>query len=64
MTKPLGKLYPMLALALLTGLNFFNYVDRYVLAAVQPLVQKEFHRSDADMGWLTGVFFGDRKSVV
>jgi len=58
MTKPLGKLYPMLALALLTGLNFFNYVDRYVLAAVQPLVQKEFHRSDADMGWLTGVFFG------
>lgn len=52
-----SKLYPVLALAVLTGLNFFNYVDRYVLAAVQPLVQKEFERSDADMGWLTGVFF-------
>jgi len=57
MTKPIGKLYPILALAVLTALNFFNYVDRYVLAAVQPLVQKEFHRSDADMGLLTGVFF-------
>ena len=52
-----SRLYPAAALAVLTGLNFFNYVDRYVLAAVQPLVQKEFHRSDADMGWLTGVFF-------
>lgn len=51
------KLYPLLALAVLTGLNFCNYVDRYVLAAVQPLVQKEFERSDQDMGWLTGVFF-------
>src|SRR5579859_5821033 len=52
-----SKLYPFLALAVFTGLNFFNYVDRYVLAAVQPLVQKEFGRSDADMGWLTTVFF-------
>jgi MFS family permease len=58
MTKPSGKLYPILMLAVLTALNFFNYVDRYVLAAVQPLVQSEFHRSDADMGLLTGVFFG------
>ena len=48
---------PGLALALLTALNFFNYIDRYVLPAVQPLVQKELHRSDADMGWLTSVFF-------
>jgi len=45
------------ALALLTALNFFNYIDRYVLPAVQPLVQKELHRSDADMGWFTSVFF-------
>jgi MFS family permease len=57
MTKSPGKLYPVLALAVLTGLNFFNYVDRTVLSAVQPLIQNEFHRSDADMGWLTSVFF-------
>jgi MFS transporter, Spinster family, sphingosine-1-phosphate transporter len=49
--------HPGVALALLTALNFFNYIDRYVLPAVQPLVQKELHRSDADMGWLTSVFF-------
>jgi predicted MFS family arabinose efflux permease len=49
--------HPGVALALLTALNFFNYIDRYVLPSVQPLVQKELHRSDADMGWLTSVFF-------
>lgn len=49
--------HPGVALALLTALNFFNYIDRYVLPAVQPLVQKELHRNDADMGWLTSVFF-------
>lgn len=51
------KHYPALALAILTGLNLFNYIDRYVLAAVQPLIQAEFHRSDAEIGWLTGAFF-------
>ena len=29
------------ALLLLTALNFFNYVDRNVLFAVQPLIQSE-----------------------
>jgi MFS family permease len=46
-----------LALFLLTGLNFFNYIDRSVLFAVQPLVQAEFHRSDAQFGFLTTAFF-------
>src|SRR5437763_16327521 len=49
--------YPAAALALLTALNFFNYVDRSVLAAVQPLIQSEFQRGDADLGWLTSLFF-------
>src|SRR5256885_7295544 len=46
-----------LALLLLTALNFLNYIDRSVLFAVQPLVQAEFHRSDADFGFLTTAFF-------
>lgn len=46
-----------LALVLLTALNFVNYIDRSVLFAVQPLVQAEFHRSDADFGLLTSAFF-------
>ncbi len=42
-----AKLYPRTALALLTALNLFNYIDRSVLFAVQDLVKAEFHRSDA-----------------
>jgi multidrug resistance protein len=51
------KQYPMAALLILSGLNFFNYVDRYVLFAVVPLLQKEFPRSDAEYGALTTAFF-------
>jgi hypothetical protein len=49
--------HPAAALSILTALNFFNYVDRSVLFAVQPLVQHEFHRSDAEFGLLTSAFF-------
>jgi MFS transporter, Spinster family, sphingosine-1-phosphate transporter len=45
------------ALFLLTCLNLFNFIDRYVLPGVQPLVQKEFHANDAQMGLLTSAFF-------
>lgn len=45
------------ALALLTALNLFNYIDRYILPGVQPLVQREFHVSDERMGALTFAFF-------
>jgi MFS family permease len=44
-------------LAILTGLNTLNYIDRNMLLGVQPLVQKEFHINDAQWGWLTGAFF-------
>ncbi len=45
------------ALLLLTALNFLNYIDRNVLFAVQPLVQKEFGLSDEQVGFLTSAFF-------
>ena len=54
---PATKLYPRLALAVLTALNLLNYIDRSVLFAVQDLVKAEFHRSDAAFGLLTSVFF-------
>ena len=50
------KLYPWTALVLLTTLNFLNYIDRSVLFAVQPLVQNEFHLSNAQVGYLTSAF--------
>lgn len=45
------------ALGLLTGLNLLNYIDRYVLAGEQPLVQSAFHVSDERAGALTFAFF-------
>ena len=51
------KLYPRLLLAVLTGLNVLNYVDRNVLFAVQSDVKKEFMVSDTQIGALTTAFF-------
>ncbi|HEX4605216.1 MAG TPA: MFS transporter [Candidatus Angelobacter sp.] len=51
------KLYPRLLLAVLTGLNILNYIDRNVLFAVQSDVKKEFLVSDAQIGVLTSAFF-------
>jgi MFS family permease len=45
------------ALLLLTALNFLNYIDRNILFAVQPLIQKEFYLSDEQVGFLTSAFF-------
>lgn len=46
-----------IALFLLTALNLFNFIDRYVLPGVQPLVQREFRITDAQTGLLTSAFF-------
>jgi MFS family permease len=46
-----------IALFLLTSLNLFNFIDRYVLPGVQPLIQREFHIDDAQTGLLTSAFF-------
>ena len=51
------KLYPRTALIVLTALNLVNYIDRSVLFAVQPMIQAEFHRGDADFGLLSSAFF-------
>jgi MFS transporter, Spinster family, sphingosine-1-phosphate transporter len=45
------------ALLVLTLLNFFNYIDRNILFAVQPQIQAEFHCSDQQIGLLTSAFF-------
>jgi MFS family permease len=45
-----------LALALLCGLNLFNYLDRYVLAAVLGPMQHDLHLGDAEGGWSASAF--------
>ncbi len=47
---------PKLILALLTGLNLFNYLDRYVLSAVVTPLQTELHLSNFVAGLLPSVF--------
>jgi MFS family permease len=50
-----------LSLALLLAINMFNYIDRYVLAAAEPAIQKQFFKpndpnAEALMGGLATAF--------
>lgn len=42
---------------LLIALNLLNYIDRYILPGAQPLIQREFHATDQQMGALTTAMF-------
>jgi MFS family permease len=44
-------------LALLVALNLLNFTDRYILPGAQPLIQREFHATDQQMGALTTALF-------
>ena len=50
MLKPWGML------AILTGLNLFNYIDRYVLSSVLEQIKGQFHFDDGAGGWLATAF--------
>ena len=54
-TKPTGGAAKgaTVALVLLTAMNFVNYLDRYILPAVQEQIKGEFHLSDNQIGSLT-----------
>src|SRR5207244_11635495 len=47
---------PYYALALVTLLNFLNYIDRFVLAAVLPRVKTELVLTDFQLGLLANAF--------
>jgi MFS family permease len=47
---------PKVVLALLTGLNLLNYIDRYVMAAVLPKVQDDLQLSNFIGGSLWTIF--------
>jgi MFS family permease len=48
--------YARYVLAVMVGINFLNFMDRYVGAAASPLIQKEFHLSDSQVGLLGSAF--------
>jgi MFS family permease len=54
--KPRRMLTPFWTLFILTGLNLFNYLDRYVLSAVLPSLQQELRISDGDAGRIVTTF--------
>jgi predicted MFS family arabinose efflux permease len=41
---------------LMCGINFFNYVDRYILVAVSPALTKQFGFNDFQFGVFTSAF--------
>lgn len=51
-----ARRHALLALALLFGVNFLNYIDRYVIAAVAVLIQRDFGLRDAQMGLVGSMF--------
>src|SRR5947209_7917657 len=48
--------YAIYVLALMFGINFLNYMDRWVGSAVAPLIQVEFGLSDFNVGLLGSAF--------
>jgi MFS transporter, Spinster family, sphingosine-1-phosphate transporter len=48
--------YPRYVLAVMVGINFLNYLDRYVLPAVASKIQAEFHLTDSQVGLLGSAF--------
>lgn len=47
---------PIAVVGLLTGLNFINYLDRFIVAAVLPRIQADLHLSNFEGGLLATVF--------
>ena len=50
------KLSPFWTLFILTGLNLFNYLDRFVLSAVLAPLQKELGLTDGQAGTIGTAF--------
>src|SRR5437762_13947100 len=57
--QPVGsgrRLSPSGTLFILTGLNLFNYLDRFVLSAVLPSLQPDLQISDGQAGRIQTAF--------
>lgn len=50
------QLSPRSLLIVLTGINLFNYFDRYILSAVLPYIQTDFHLNYGDAGRINTAF--------
>ena len=48
--------YARYVLAVMVGINFLNYLDRFILPSVATKIQAEFHLSDSQVGLLGSAF--------
>ena len=48
--------YARYVLAVMVGINFLNYLDRYILPSVASKIQVEFHLTDSEVGLLGSAF--------
>jgi MFS transporter, Spinster family, sphingosine-1-phosphate transporter len=48
--------YARYVLGVMVGINFLNYLDRYILPAVASRIQAEFHLTDSQVGLLGSAF--------
>lgn len=48
--------YARYVLAVMVGINFLNYLDRYILPSVATRIQAEFHLTDSQVGLLGSAF--------
>src|SRR5256886_14617702 len=48
--------YARYVLAVMVGINFLNYLDRYILPAVATKIQGEFHLTASQVGLLGSAF--------
>jgi MFS transporter, Spinster family, sphingosine-1-phosphate transporter len=55
-TQPLGRRAVYYGLTVVTLLNFLNYIDRFILAAVLPRVQNELGLTNTQAGLLATAF--------
>lgn len=56
MSQPLNKNYKWLVVGMLWWIAFFNYADRQAIFSVFPLLSKEFHLSNLQLGLLGSSF--------
>src|SRR2546430_15621410 len=48
--------YARYVLGVMVGINFLNYLDRYILPSVVTKIQAEFHLTDSQVGLLGSAF--------
>src|SRR5579862_8688251 len=53
---PKTNYYPWALVAMLWFICFFNYADRVAISSIFPILQKEYHFTKTQLGWIGAAF--------